>query len=215
MELYHHGIKGQRWGVRRYQNADGSLTAAGKKRYRGENGDITRYEVGSKEYLEVANKVNDVMYNNASLRANKRIQQYSDMHEDRIARANERIGKSKRERDIDAELSKIDREYSKLPKNPISLRRMLASDLLSKRTANLLQERYSLDDPETVALRKERDETFRKSHAEFLNKRASVVLRELGYDDTKAARKFVDSMAEYAFERMMEERFPNERRNKT
>jgi hypothetical protein len=32
-ELYHHGIKGQKWGVRRYQNEDGSLTAAGQKRY--------------------------------------------------------------------------------------------------------------------------------------------------------------------------------------
>ena len=32
-ELYHHGIQGQRWGVRRYQNPDGSLTPAGKKRY--------------------------------------------------------------------------------------------------------------------------------------------------------------------------------------
>lgn len=32
-ELYHHGVKGQRWGVRRYQNADGTLTSAGKKRY--------------------------------------------------------------------------------------------------------------------------------------------------------------------------------------
>lgn len=34
-ELYlaHHGIKGQRWGVRRYQNPDGTLTEAGKKRY--------------------------------------------------------------------------------------------------------------------------------------------------------------------------------------
>lgn len=32
-ELYHHGIKGQKWGVRRYQNADGSLTAAGSRRY--------------------------------------------------------------------------------------------------------------------------------------------------------------------------------------
>jgi hypothetical protein len=31
-ELYHHGIKGMRWGVRRYQNKDGSLTPAGKKR---------------------------------------------------------------------------------------------------------------------------------------------------------------------------------------
>jgi len=32
-ELYHHGIKGQKWGVRRFQNPDGTLTAAGKDRY--------------------------------------------------------------------------------------------------------------------------------------------------------------------------------------
>ena len=31
-ELYHYGIKGQKWGIRRYQNADGSLTPKGKKR---------------------------------------------------------------------------------------------------------------------------------------------------------------------------------------
>ena len=33
-ELQHWGIKGMKWGVRRYQNSDGTLTAAGKKRYR-------------------------------------------------------------------------------------------------------------------------------------------------------------------------------------
>ncbi len=32
-ELAHHGIKGQKWGVRRYENADGTLTEAGKIRY--------------------------------------------------------------------------------------------------------------------------------------------------------------------------------------
>ena len=32
-ELYHHGIKGMKWGVRRFQNEDGSLTPAGKERY--------------------------------------------------------------------------------------------------------------------------------------------------------------------------------------
>jgi hypothetical protein len=32
-ELYHHGILGQKWGVRRFQNTDGSLTSAGRERY--------------------------------------------------------------------------------------------------------------------------------------------------------------------------------------
>lgn len=31
--LVHHGIKGQRWGVRRFQNEDGSLTPAGRRKY--------------------------------------------------------------------------------------------------------------------------------------------------------------------------------------
>lgn len=33
-ELYHHGVKGMHWGVRRYQNQDGSRTALGKRRLR-------------------------------------------------------------------------------------------------------------------------------------------------------------------------------------
>ena len=41
-ELYHHGIKGQRWGIRRFQNEDGSLTAEGKQRY--EVGTVTKID---------------------------------------------------------------------------------------------------------------------------------------------------------------------------
>lgn len=43
--LEHHGIKGQRWSVRRFQNTDGSLTAAGKKRCDNISPDKTRREM--------------------------------------------------------------------------------------------------------------------------------------------------------------------------
>ena len=49
--LAHHGILGQKWGIRRYQNKDGSLTEAGKKRYRTQDGGLT--EDGKKKYTKV------------------------------------------------------------------------------------------------------------------------------------------------------------------
>lgn len=44
-ELYHHGIKGMHWGVRRFQNPDGTLTAAGKRREQVSSDRAVRKEV--------------------------------------------------------------------------------------------------------------------------------------------------------------------------
>lgn len=51
--LIHHGIKGQKWGIRRYQNEDGSLTPEGEK----------RYEISSKKFVKIKNDM-DALYNN-------------------------------------------------------------------------------------------------------------------------------------------------------
>ncbi len=58
-ELHHHGIKGQKWGVRRFQNKDGSLTPAGEKRYGDDqevktNKSIDGTKVYSKHGVEVS-----------------------------------------------------------------------------------------------------------------------------------------------------------------
>ena len=57
-ELMHWGIKGMKWGVRRYQNKDGSLTPAGKKRYDKEMAKLKEEEKIAKNKLRTQAKLN-------------------------------------------------------------------------------------------------------------------------------------------------------------
>lgn len=57
-ELYHYGIKGQKWGIRRYQNPDGTLTAEGRTRYGVEKLEKKQQNRARKAYQ----KKQDIMY---------------------------------------------------------------------------------------------------------------------------------------------------------
>lgn len=59
--LYHHGVKGQKWGVRRYQNLDGTLTDAGKKRLYKEINKANRESLNRKKSYNAS--INDIVEN--------------------------------------------------------------------------------------------------------------------------------------------------------
>ena len=72
-ELYHHGILGQKWGIRRFQNSDGTYTEAGKKRRREDS-----YSEDYKKYESLKKKSPKEMSNNELKEFNKRAQLEQD-----------------------------------------------------------------------------------------------------------------------------------------
>lgn len=73
--LSHYGIRGMRWGVRRYQNSDGTYTSIGKKR--------KRQETAHEDYINAHSKKSVKSMSNAELKArNNRLQmeqQYANL----------------------------------------------------------------------------------------------------------------------------------------
>ena len=76
-ELYHHGIKGQKWGIRRFQNEDGSYTAEGKERRRADGSE--KHGISKSTVKKVATAA--AILGTAALAA-----AYVKKHPDKIAR---------------------------------------------------------------------------------------------------------------------------------
>lgn len=91
-ELYHHGIKGQRWGYRRFQNEDGSLTAAGRQRY------LTDVDSAKKEAREAKANYNKLNSSGAAYNVISKAKVESDLASRRLEneKIKERLNKEKK-----------------------------------------------------------------------------------------------------------------------
>lgn len=89
-ELYHHGIKGMKWGIRRFQRKDGSLTPAGKNRYN--DADDNKSRVPSEDHKQAQALKKKKLYemSNKELEAlTRRMQlekQYKDLNRQSVSK---------------------------------------------------------------------------------------------------------------------------------
>ena len=111
-ELYHWGIKGMKWGVRRFQNPDGSLTTAGKKRYSAEGGEGEE----KPNYAPKAPKKSASDYTDDELRAQINRMQMEKQYRDLAGQTNVREDDPNKELKLQRERLQLQRDVKNLKK---------------------------------------------------------------------------------------------------
>lgn len=177
-ELYHHGIKGQRWGVRRYQNKDGTLTNAGKKRYsqivNEIDGDLDRTFADAEQKYYGSKEI-------GNLRAKTR-------------EAIERVDHDpKYMTDIERQLEKKRADALQKAKNGKSFRerREGKKELRNVKEQLTVAYRKLANDPEWRKLDGKKADAQMEIFDKYKYKQASLLLKELGYENTRQVRELV------------------------
>ena len=139
--LAHHGILGQKWGVRRFQNSDGSYTAAGKDRYgRSRKQADLKQDPRYKSALQSANKQGVVGEANKAVKATKDINDASTNIEKMAYKYKaKRMSDEKLQEEIDKMVAKqeatadrraLENRYKELKNQEVNTGREVVRDIL-------------------------------------------------------------------------------------
>ena len=175
-ELAHHGILGQKWGVRRYQNKDGSLTAKGKKHY----GNMSDDKLQKSLYKQVKNERSNQSewYNKWDV--SNTIGENSKAVQDKY---NEDLKKFRNSEEYKKAAKKMTELNKKAEKGKIDL------DQYDKEYEDIVKSIYSPDLDNSVRISSKGRQYVEAYMNKYGNDLNIAYLKDLGYDD-KTARSF-------------------------
>jgi len=135
-ELYHYGVKGMRWGIRRYQNKDGSLTPAGEKR-------LAEYK--SKEADRVTKKYQVEKLSAKQIKLEREFEEKNDTYTlNKLTRARYRVYKAQTMEFL--EKRKLDSmTYEEMKNERAEVRRARAKNFIAELDSMILDEITSVD----------------------------------------------------------------------
>ena len=172
-ELYHFGIKGMKWGVRRYQNEDGSLTPAGKKHY----GNMSDDKLQKNLYKQVKKaRANQSDWLN-QWNVNNTIGKNSKAVEDRYRKDVKKFQSSDEYKKAMRKIAELDKKAG---------RGEISKDQYDKQYKNIRKSMYSPDLDTSVRYTdngRKYSEAYLKKYGNDLN---VAYLKDLGYDDATA-----------------------------
>ena len=172
-ELCHFGIKGMKWGVRRYQNEDGSLTPAGKKHY----GNMSDDKLQKSLYKQVKKaRANQSDWSN-QWNVNNTIGKHSKAVEDRYRKDVKKFQSSDEYKKAMRKIAELDKKAG---------RGEISQDQYDKQYKNIRKSMYSPDLDTSVRYTdngRKYSEAYLKKYGNDLN---VAYLKDLGYDAATA-----------------------------